>query len=174
MIFKKPKRKVNKVFLHCSANSNSKWGILDLKESHLSRGFDDVGYHYFIDFTGKTWEGRSLETTPAAQKNHNTGTIAICLHGGQHSINDFTQEQYESLFNLCSDINKAYEKKITFHGHSEVDKGRDCPVFNYKKVLNLDNKGFIKKEKETDFEPVDFKEPSFIDFLIAIFKKFTK
>lgn len=180
MIFKKPKRQVNKVFLHCSANSNPKWGIEDLKESHILRGFTDIGYHYFIDFTGKIWKGRDIETTPAAQQKHNTGTIAICLHGGQNSICDFTQEQYESLFNLCDTINSKYNN-ITFHGHKEVESGKDCPVFDYKKILNLDKEGFVKKEKTVSFRDIReeniyrAKEPTFFDFIMsiinAIFKK---
>lgn len=167
IIFTKPKRKVNKVFLHCSANSNSKWGILELKTSHLSRGFSDIGYHYFIDFTGTIFEGRSLEKAPAAQKNHNTGTIAICLHGGRNSVNDFTQEQFNSLKFLCNQINAEYKKEITFHGHKEVGK-TDCPVFDYKEVLSLDEKGYMQqKTKEVE-------EPTFIDFLKFLFQKLKK
>lgn len=142
---KKPNRKVSRVFLHCSANSNAKWGIEDLKASHISRGFSDIGYHFFIDFAGKIFIGRSLETNPAAQVGHNTGTIAICLHGGQDSKADFKIEQYHILKSLCKQICEAYNNQITFHGHCEVS-AKDCPVFDYKEVLSLDEKGYIQTE----------------------------
>lgn len=179
MIFKKPKRKVNKVFIHCSANSNPQWGIEELKASHLSRGFKDIGYHFFIDFTGKIHEGRSLESVPSAQQGHNTNTIAICLHGGQNNQNDFTQKQFNSLIDLCSQINSQYNS-ISFHGHCEVSD-KDCPVFDYKSVLKLDKNGLMQKDKIVSFDDIKeeniykIKEPTFFDFIMlivnAIFKK---
>ena len=82
-------------------------------------------------------EGRSLERTPAAQKGHNKNTIAICLHGLDKE--KFTEEQFESLWLLCKEIDNSYEF-ITFHGHSEVST-KSCPVFNYTRVLNLNEIG---------------------------------
>lgn len=142
-MFKKPTRQVKKVFLHCSANSNPKWTIEDLKKAHLARGFSQIGYHIFIDFEGKIFEGRSLESIPAAQQGHNTNSIAICLHGGFNSKNDFTEIQLAKCKELCLQINNAYDKQITFHGHCEVEPNKTCPVFDYKKLLNLNEKGFI-------------------------------
>ena len=143
-IFIKPKRFVNKVFLHCSANSNPKWGINELRESHLARGFSDIGYHYFIDFEGNLFKCRPLEKIPAAQKGYNTGSIAICLHGGQNNKDDFTKEQHKTLAELCEYINNVYENKITFHGHCEVDEHKFCPVFDYQQILNLVDSYLIK------------------------------
>ena len=77
--------------------------------------------------------------TPAAQKGHNTGTIAICLHG-LHKHN-FTLNQYETLQNICKKINSVYDE-VTFHGHCEVS-AKACPVFDYKAVLELDSLGHI-------------------------------
>lgn len=133
--FHKPQRKVSKVFIHCSDSDNLKHdNIATIREWHKQRGFNDVGYHYFIRKTGEIENGRSLEIVPAAQQGHNTGSIAICVSGSK----DYTTQSMATLKSLCTAINKAYNGTVTFHGHCEVSS-KACPVFDYKKVLGLVN-----------------------------------
>jgi N-acetyl-anhydromuramyl-L-alanine amidase AmpD len=140
-MFKKPNRKINRVFLHCSASDNAQHdNVKTITEWNLKRGFKTIGYHYFISKDGTIHKGRNIEVTPAAQKGNNTGTIAICLHG--LAIDKFTQVQLKSLKSLCKEINVVYSGDITFHGHCEV-ANKSCPVFDYKKVLGLDAKGYM-------------------------------
>lgn len=136
----KPKRNVTKVFIHCSASDNPAHdGVEIIREWHLARGFNDIGYHYYIAKDGSVEKGRSLSKIPAAQKGHNTGSIAICVGG----LNNFSDAQMKSLVELCKEINEAYDFLITFHGHREVEPKKTCPVFDYKSVLNLDSKGYM-------------------------------
>jgi len=139
--FVAPKREIDRVFVHCSASSNPKHGDVEvIRDWHKQRGWSDIGYHFFIPFDGKLQKGRGLEKTPAAQKGHNVGTIAICLHGLEKD--DFTTEQFETVKNLCNDINHVISD-VTFHGHCEVS-AKACPVFDYKEVLNLNQFGEIE------------------------------
>ena len=139
-IFTKPIRDVNKVFLHCSdSNVASHDNIETIKQWHIEgNGWVDVGYHFFIQSDGTIQTGRDIEKKPASQIGHNKDTISICLHGKNKE--DFTVSQIESLTSLCQTINEAYNKDITFHGHCEVST-KPCPVFDYKEVLKLDEKG---------------------------------
>ena len=141
MKFKKPKREVNKVYIHCSASDVKLHDNIEtIREWHVrDNKWSDVGYHYFITKNGTIEEGRSLETMPSAQKGHNTGSIAICLSGLHPDL--FRQEQFESLIELCKEINQSYYK-VTFHGHCEVSN-KECPVFDYKKILDLDDEGYM-------------------------------
>lgn len=134
----KPKRIIDRVFIHCSASDNPKHDDVSvIKEWHLARvpPFSDVGYHFFIKSNGEVQRGRDINITPAAQEGNNAHTIAICLHG----LTTFTDDQFESLRGLCSVIH-AWFPKVTFHGHCEVSS-KSCPVFDYKQVLNLDKDG---------------------------------
>lgn len=143
MTFKKPNRFVNRVFLHCSASDNPKHdNVKTMTEWHLQRGFSTIGYHYFISKDGIIHAGRNIEVKPAAQEGHNTGTIAICLHGLEKD--KFTEDQFYALKSLCKQINDAYKGKITFHGHCEVSN-KACPVFDYKSILGLKT-GFMPYE----------------------------
>lgn len=129
-MFLRPKRVVDKVFIHCSASdSPAHDNVETIRLWHKARGFNDIGYHFFINKTGNILKGRSVELIPAAQVGHNKNSIAICLGG----LNHFSQEQFFSLKKLCAEI-KAVLPKVTFHGHCEVSS-KSCPNFDYKKVL---------------------------------------
>ena len=139
--FVKPNRRVDRVFLHCSASDVPAHDTVEtIREWHLGRGFNDIGYHFFIHKNGDMSQGRDIEKTPAAQRGHNLRTIAICLHGLREE--KFTELQYEALKVLCLDIDKAYLKQVSFHGHCEVSS-KACPVFDYKKILKLDKYGSL-------------------------------
>lgn len=136
MPFSKPKRRVSKVFLHCSASEHG--DVEAIRRWHLERGWSDIGYHYVILKDGELEVGRPIEQTPAAQKGHNTGSIAICLIGLDKDL--FTAPQRSTLLTLCNEIDAAYEHEVTFHGHCEV-AAKACPVFDYRRWLDLDRNG---------------------------------
>ncbi len=143
-VFKRPARAVTRVFIHCSASDNPAHDDVSvIRQWHLQRGFKDVGYHYYIKKNGNVQAGRSLEIAPAAQQGHNSRSIAICLGGLDEK--QFTTEQFQSLSALCNQINNTIPK-VTFHGHREVEPNKTCPVFNYKRILMLDDKGRIKPQ----------------------------
>ena len=141
-LFEKPERAITKVFLHCSASNRPNHDDVEvIRKWHKQRGWSDIGYHYFIRADGTIEKGRDIEKKPAAQAGHNTGTIAICLHGLYPQ--DFSLFQYESVYKLCKAIDDAYDdRRISFHGHCEVSP-KPCPVFDYRAVLKLDNLGIM-------------------------------
>lgn len=135
-IFVKPQRQINRVFIHCSASNNPDHDDVSvIRQWHKEKGWNDVGYHFFIQHDGNIQLGRDIEITPAAQSGNNAHTIAICLSG----LDNFIQSQFDSLKDLCRDINKRIPD-ATFHGHREV-ANKSCPNFAYKTVLGLDDKG---------------------------------
>lgn len=140
MIFTKSKRFVERVFLHCSASDDDHLTgaglVTEIRRWHKKRGWSDVGYHYLIDKAGVVLPGRPLARGPAAQKGHNTGTIAIMVHG----LEKFPPNMLEQCRLLCAEINEAYEGRISFHGHCEVS-AKSCPVFDYRGLLQLDRFG---------------------------------
>lgn len=139
-LFTKPRRKIKKVFVHCSASdAPAHDNVATLRQWHVvENGWKDIGYHYFITKDGMIHECRSLEMTPSAQQGYNTGSIAICLSG----LMEFTEAQYDSLRLLCREMQSEIEG-VTFHGHCEVNKYKKCPVFNYKDVLSLNENGVM-------------------------------
>ena len=96
----------------------------------MQRGFTGVGYHYFIRKDGTIEIGRGLERIPAAQRGHNTGSIAICVSGKK----DFQKIQFKNLRKLINDIEKSQGKKLRIRLHNEVNKEKTCPNFSLKKI----------------------------------------
>lgn len=133
--FVKPTRPVSKVFIHCTA-SDRDTTVGEIRRWHKRRGFSDIGYHYLIRRDGRIQFGRPLSKIPAAQKGHNTGSIAVVLNG----LARFTIEQTQALAALCAAIDDAYDHEITFHGHNEV-ANKACPVFDHREVLRLTPEG---------------------------------
>jgi len=139
---RKPKRIVTRVFLHCSASDRPEHdNPQTIEKWHIERKFKEIGYHFYIDKGGNIHEGRSLNTNPAAQQGHNANTIAICL-GGLKKEN-FTIYQKRALKALCLHLEHII-KGLTFHGHCEVNAGKTCPVFEYKKWLDLSDHGVMR------------------------------
>jgi N-acetyl-anhydromuramyl-L-alanine amidase AmpD len=144
-MFSKPSRRVHRTFVHCSASDYPEHDNIEtIRKWHLSKGFSEVGYHYFIHKNGQLSEGRSIEKTPAAQRGHNIGTIAICLHGLKKE--NFTEAQFGTLRQLCLQIDRNYNGDMSFHGHCEVAP-KACPVFDYQEVLELDPYGSLGLEE---------------------------
>ena len=138
-MFTKPKRHVDRVFLHCSASEMDMSGqalVDEIRRWHRARGWSDVGYHFLIDKAGVVMPGRGISRMPAAQYPHNKGTIAIMVHG----LEKFPPNMLEQCRLLCAEINEAYEGRISFHGHKEVS-AKECPVFLYRELLQLDRFG---------------------------------
>lgn len=137
---KKPKRMVNRVFLHCSASDRPEHDNPQTMEKwHIERKFKEIGYHFYIDKSGHIYEGRSLNTNPAAQAGHNANTIAICCGG----LKTFTVEQKRAVRALCLYLEHLI-KGLTFHGHCEVNAGKTCPVYPYKEWLELNDNGIMR------------------------------
>ena len=138
-------RKIDRIFIHCSADSHTKNDNAAMMDAwHRARGWKQIGYHLFIRKDGTLEQGRDIRTIPAAQKGNNTGTIAICLHGGGGNppANDFTEAQMKKLVAVANELHKRYPN-ATFHGHREV-AAKACPVFDYKSALRLGPKGEYK------------------------------
>ena len=141
-------RKIDKIVVHCSA-TRPEWmaseGINEqLKEIdrwHRDRGFDMIGYSYLVSRNGEVVQARPLEKTPAAQKGHNTGSIAICLIGGFGSDADdlatehYTPVQLARAYSLIRELQEQFNvKNDNVIGHNRVST-KACPGFRVQKWL---------------------------------------
>ena len=141
-------RKIDSIVVHCSA-TRSDWMSADgineqLKEIdkwHRERGFDMIGYSYLVSRNGEVVQGRPLEKTPAAQKGHNTGSIAICLIGGFGSDADdlatdhYTPVQLARAYSLIRELQEQFNvKNDNVLGHNRLST-KACPGFRVQKWL---------------------------------------
>jgi len=133
------KRKVDTIFIHCSASDASAHDdVAVINRWHKDRGWSGVGYHFFIQSSGAIQFGRDTEKTPAAQKGHNTGSLAICLSGNL----EFTEKQFVSLRRLCLWLQKEVGAPLYIRAHNEVST-KSCPNFNIHARIPLDKAGYV-------------------------------
>ena len=145
--FEQPKRRIDRVFLHCSAWDSDMAGqelLAEIRRWHTSpsdtdpsKPWADIGYQYVIDRQGEVMAGRGLERIPAAQAPHNRRTVAICVHGLTFPDTWHMGAQAGAVVSLCGQINQAYHGIVGFWAHNEV-ANKACPVFDHRALLGLD------------------------------------
>lgn len=137
------KRVIRKIVVHCSdSDIKSHDNIETIRAWHTERGFtgpdgvsdtlDDIGYHYVITKSGKTYQGRKETQTGAGVKGHNKDSIHICLTGK----NEFSIQQFNYLEILLIDLCGRHSlNKENIYSHNELDKDKTCPNFDVRKWL---------------------------------------
>ena len=76
-------RTINLIVIHCSATlCNKDFQVEALEACHRARGFNGIGYHYYITKDGQLHLTRSEEVQGAHAKRYNKNSIGICYEGG--------------------------------------------------------------------------------------------
>ena len=138
------KRKVDQIIIHYTATpEGEEFSNEQIRQSHLARGFSDIGYHYVIGLNGEIRPGRSESIAGAHCTGHNTRSIGVCYVGGcpprktpnwQKTGKDTrTPAQEATLVKLVKELLKRYPG-ATVHGHNEF-ANKPCPGFDVKKWL---------------------------------------
>lgn len=96
-------------------------------------GWRDIGYNFWIRMNGLVELGRSLAQMPSHVAGFNRHSIGIGC-AGDGNIRDFTLAQYDSLFDLCWELQSKFHVPWEhFIGHREVtrfgapDPHKTCP-----------------------------------------------
>ena len=76
-------RQINLLIIHSSATKeNQSFTLQALETSHRKRGFNGIGYHYYIRKSGEVVNTRPLSRIGAHAKGYNRYSIGICYEGG--------------------------------------------------------------------------------------------
>ena len=120
---------INKIVVHHEAGSNGFYGVNEyhrkLWNFRSSLGFY-IGYQYYIDKTGKTWQGRADNETGAHTIGQNDNSIGICLEGNFNNVRP-TPPQMIALKNLINKKMTEYSiPPANIAGH-RMFANKDCP-----------------------------------------------
>ena len=76
-------RKIHLIVIHCSATrADKELTAFDLDTMHRRRGFNGIGYHFYIRKNGDIKTTRPIERIGAHAKGFNQTSIGICYEGG--------------------------------------------------------------------------------------------
>lgn len=132
--FKKSKRTITEIIVHCSATPEGKdFTVDDIRKWHRQRGFTDVGYHYIVYRNGHVIDGRDVDLVGAHCTNHNAHSIGVCYIGGMDAANrnpkdTRTLAQKAALLSLLVDLKKIYYG-AKIYGHRDF-ANKACPSFD--------------------------------------------
>lgn len=118
-------RKINRIVLHHTAtDADYADNINVIREWHLDRGFNDIGYHFLVG--RHTLDiGRAIGHIGAHCRGYNTDSIGIAVHG----LETFTEFQFKRLAKLLNMLFVIFdlEKKDVFL-HKQLGS-TECPNF---------------------------------------------
>lgn len=160
--------RVDLIVIHCSATPNGRPVTVEqIREWHLDRGFQGVGYHFVITIDGMV-HGTRPETTPGAHaKGYNACSLGVCMVGGTGGADPlnpgaYSAEQWEALRSLLWDLRVRYpDARICGHRDLSPDIDGDgqiephewiklCPSFDVAGWLGA---GMVPDPKHVLFHP---------------------
>lgn len=130
----RPLNAIKRVILHCSdtPDHNPSITVEWIRRVHkLEKGFDDIGYHYFIRRNGQIEIGRPLEYVGAHCAGENYDTIGVCLAGRK----EYTPEQFESVRHLADQFREEFcVTTLQWFTHNHFNPHKLCPGFSNEKL----------------------------------------
>ena len=131
-------RTINLIVVHCSATREDKsFTEHDLDVCHRRRGFNGVGYHFYIRKNGDIKSTRPLERIGAHSRGFNRESIGICYEGGLDECgrpaDTRTYAQKCSLLDLLRQLKTDYPQ-ASILGHYQLSNSihKACPCFDAK------------------------------------------
>lgn len=157
------RHKTNLIAVHCSATpAHMDVGVLQIRQWHIDKGWDDIGYHFVIRRDGMIQAGRGIQFVGAHVQGHNADSIGVCLVGGTDDAgkaqNNFTPEQFRSLAVILKRLRELYPHTIIC-GHRDLSPDlngdgivepqewvKQCPSFDVRAWLDTEN--IIQDERQ--------------------------
>lgn len=127
-------RNIKEIIIHCSATPEGKDYTVDqIRQWHLQRGFNDIGYHYVVYRDGSIHKGRPEEKVGAHCLGHNSISIGVCYIGGvakdgKTPKDTRTDAQKKSLLELLKTLKLKYPNAKIYPHYKFANKA--CPSFN--------------------------------------------
>ena len=136
----KNQRKIDLIVVHCSATRvNQDFPVEALEACHKARGFNSIGYHYYITKDGMVYPCRPETEVGAHARHYNAHSIGICYEGGLDEkgkpADTRTPAQKDSLEDLLYGLSLDYPDAEIL-GHRDLPWVRkSCPCFDVKEWL---------------------------------------
>ena len=127
-------RLVKEIIIHCSATREGQQISVDtIRDWHLAKGWNNIGYHFYIDLDGTINKGRDIDKMGAHCKGRNRNSIGICYCGGVEADGKTpkdtrTQEQKDSLLNVLKTLKAMYPEAVIYSHNEFANKA--CPSFD--------------------------------------------
>ena len=132
-------RPINLLILHHSASPRAT-KIEQIREWHLKRGFQDIGYHWVIDGSATLLPGRPQHMAGAHAAGHNTHSFGICVTGDNTSESEgWSLRQEGALVEFLFKF-RMFFPRAEIIGHRDLpDASTLCPGIDVREFLRRFN-----------------------------------
>lgn len=122
---------IDQLIIHCSGTDKVD-NIESIRSWHKWLGWEDIGYHFFIDKAGCLFVGRPIDVVGAHAKGFNRHTVGICLSGAK----EFTEIQFIAAALLVDTLAKLLKKNsgCWILPHNVYNKNKTCPNFDLERI----------------------------------------
>jgi len=138
----KPDSNVAYIVIHYSATAiEDDVTVEDIDAMHRNRGFNEIGYHWYIRKDGALYMGRDMNEpgrfeVGAQVKGSNSVSIGICFEGGVTKANmnvgfdSRTKAQTKTMIDLIHKMQDRFPGAVV-KGHRDMPSAAtQCPGFN--------------------------------------------
>lgn len=131
-----PMRPIDLIVIHHSASPRSTT-IDQIREWHIKKGWQDIGYHIVISGGGRVLNGRPINIIGAHAAGYNMRSIGVCVIGNNTVESErWTPDQVKALADVVKTLQLVYpDAKVLGHRDLE-DTHTLCPGVNVKEVLD--------------------------------------
>jgi len=139
-------RDFDKIILHHTATRRlPKYDVQWCRDFHVKkRGWQDIGYHFYVEADGTLKEGRDTAVSGAHTKGQNSKAIGIAFVGGIDDYGDpfctLTADQAQTILYLVDELRSILGKELPLHGHREFSP-TFCPGFDVSDPYQWPNVG---------------------------------
>lgn len=123
------------IVLHCTSTHPSQHVTVDdIDRWHKARGWEKIGYHWYVDRDGNIFPGREEYYAGAHVRHYNQHAIGVCYEGGVDEKGRYadtrTPAQKAKLYFLLKDLKESYpHAKIV--GHRDFPNiHKECPCLD--------------------------------------------
>lgn len=158
------------IIIHTAALEGDNYDIEDVDAWHRERGWQMVGYHYFICKEGTIQQGRPDDLHGAHCLGMNTKSLGICFQGhGDHE--EWTRDQRLSFQRLAAQKRKKYHIPAeNVHGHRRYAT-KTCPgtliQMDSVRALYSSAQGIERIKKVKPASPIDLPTEDLADYDLA-------
>ncbi len=125
--------------VHHSVSSREDTTIAMIRQWHLDRGWDDVGYHLVIEGDGALRQGRAVGTVGAHCKGVNQLSIGVCVVGNNLDEEQcWSKPQWRQLWKVVDAVQLLWPQ-LEIKGHRDFAP-TECPG------LEISNHYFAQEE----------------------------
>ena len=122
--------------LHCSATRRDRaYTVEQMARDHKGRGFQGIGYHFYVRRDGTLTQHRMLLEVGAHARPYNRCSIGICYEGGLdehgHPADTRTAAQTSRLDLLLYELHRLFpQARIVGHRDLPGTTPKDCPCLD--------------------------------------------